>query len=154
MNARYLLALGIALTASACDWPQAGTGGLAERQPAPTPAIEQANNTLERLSVAGGDRYAAADMFEARTLLTRARRQYAGGLTTGADADMARLNVAIGRIETRLSGPPPVAAAVATSSKAATSTATSSIAAPVVTIYADKPPAANRATGAPVPLLR
>lgn len=154
MNARCLLMFAFALTASACDWPQAGTGGLAERQGAPTPAIEQANTTLDRLSAAGGDRYAAADMVEARTLLTRARRQYAGGLTTGADADMARLNVAIERIETRLSAPPPVAAAMATSSKAATSTATSSIAAPVVTIYADKPPAATRAVGAPVPLLR
>ncbi len=158
MNARYLLAFGLALAASACDWPQAGTGGLAERQRAPTPAIEQASTTLDRLSAAGGDRYAAADMFDARTLLTRARRQYAGGLTTGADADMARLNVTIERIETRLSAPPPVAAAVATSSTAATSTATStatsSIAAPVVTIYADKPPAGARAAGAPVPLLR
>lgn len=154
MKARYLLAFGLALAASACDWPQAGTGGLAERQSAPTPATEQANNTLDRLSAAGGDRYAAADMVEARTLLTRARRQYAGGLTTGADADMARLNVTIERIETRLSAPPTVAAAAATSSKAAASTATSSIAAPVVTIYADKPPAATRAVGAPVPLLR
>ena len=44
MNARGLsrcvLAFGLALSASACDWPQAGTGGLAERQPALTPAIE------------------------------------------------------------------------------------------------------------------
>ena len=93
-------------------------------------------------------------MVDARTLLTRARREYAGGLTTAADADMARLNVAIERIESRLNAPPPVAAAVATSSAAATSTATSSIAAPVVTTYADKPPAAARAAGAPVPLLR
>ena len=154
MNARYLLAFGLALAASACDWPQAGTGGLAERQRAPTPAIEQASTALDRLSAAGGDRYAAADMVDARTLLTRARRQYAGGLMIAADADMARLNVAIERIETRLNAPPPVAAAVATSSTAATSTVTSSIAAPVVTTYADKPPAAARATGAPVPLLR
>ena len=139
---------------SACDWPQAGTGGLAERQRAPTPAIEHASTTLDRLSAAGGDRYAAADMFDARTLLTRARRQYAGGLTIAADADMARLNVTIERIETRLSAPPPVAAAVATSSMAATPAATSSIATPVVTVYADKPPAATRAAGAPVPLLR
>jgi hypothetical protein len=158
VNARYLLALGLALTASACDWPQAGTGGLAERQRAPTPAIEQASSALDRLSAAGGDRYAAADMVDARTLLTRARRQYAGGLTIAADADMARLNVTIERIETRLNAPPPVAAAVATSSTAATSmgtsTATSTIAAPVVTTYAVKPPAAAGATGAPVPLLR
>ena len=158
MNARglsrCLLAFGLALSASACDWPQAGTGGLAERQPALTPAIEQASTALDRLSAAGGDRYAAADMVDARTLLTRARREYAGGLTTAADADMARLNVAIERIESRLNAPPPVAAAVATSSAAATSTATSSIAAPVVTTYADKPPAAARSVGAPVPLLR
>ena len=152
--ARYILALGLALSATACEWPQAGTGGLAERQRAQTPAIEQAGAALDRLSAAGGDRYAAADIMEARMLLTRVRREYVGGLTTAADADMARLNVAIERIETRLNAPPPVAAAVATSSTAATSTATSSIAAPVVTTYADKPPAAARSVGAPVPLLR
>ena len=159
MNARgvshYVLALGLALSAAACEWPQAGTGGLAERQPAQTPAIEQAGVTLDRLSAAGGDRYAAADMVDARMLLTRARREYAGGLMTAADTDLARLKVTIERIETRLGAPPPAAAAVATSSTAATtSTATSSIAAPVVTTYADKPPAASRAVGAPVPLLR
>lgn len=158
MNARgvsrYLLALGLALSATACEWPQAGTGGLAERQRAQTPAIEQAGATLDRLSAAGGDRYAAADMVDARMLLTRARREYTGGLLAAADTNLARLNVTIERIETRLNAPPPVAAAVATSSTAATSTATSSIAAPVVTTYADKPPAAARAVGAPVPLLR
>ena len=160
MNVRarllHLLSLGLTLSATACAWPQAGSGGLAERQRAQTPAIEQASATLDRLAAAGGDRFAAADMVDARLILTRARREYAGGMTVAADANMTRLGTAIDRIESRLSAPTPApaAATVLTTKAAAPIVNTTSVPAPVVTTYATRPPASAPAVAAPVPLLR
>ena len=113
------LAIGIALSAAACDWPSAGTGGLAERQNLSIPAVSAANARLDELSEAGGNKYAAADMVEARILLARIQRQYAGGLTTAADSDMTRLNASIDRIDRRLKAPQTAPRGVASSSPAA-----------------------------------
>ena len=107
-------AIGLALVASlgACNaWPEAGTGGLAERAVQANEAFEKASETLDRLTVEGGDRYAAADMVEARLLLTRARREQAGGLVDAATMDLERFKAMAERIELRLGarrGPTPL----------------------------------------------
>lgn len=107
-------AIALALVASlgACGgWPEAGTGGLAERTPYANASYEKASETLDRLTIDGGDRYAAADMVEARLLLNRARREQAGGLVDAANMDLERFKAAVDRIELRLGarrGPTPL----------------------------------------------
>lgn len=109
-------ALALALVASlgACGgWPEAGTGGLAERAAYANASHEKASETLDRLTIEGGDRYAAADMVEARLLLNRARREQAGGLVDAANMDLERFKAAVDRIELRLGarrGPTPLQA--------------------------------------------
>ena len=105
------IALALAASLGACGWPEAGTGGLAERSAHANAAYEKAAETLDRLTVEGGDRYAAADMVEARLLLTRARREQAGGLVDAANMDLERFKAAVDRIELRLGarrGPTPL----------------------------------------------
>jgi hypothetical protein len=114
-----VLAVGAVLSTSACDWPVEGAGGLAERQNSSIPAVEEAHARLDRLSEAGGEKYAAADMVEARVLLARVQRQYVGGLTTAADSDMTRLNATLDQIDERLKAPPTLPRGVSTSSTAA-----------------------------------
>ncbi len=107
------LALAMASTVGACGaaWPEAGTGGLAERQAVGGATFDQAGETLDRLTAEGGDRYAAADMVEARLLLTRARREQAGGLIDAATMDLERFKATVDKIELRLAarrGPTPL----------------------------------------------
>ena len=109
------IALALVATLGACGspWPQAGTGGLAERSAMANESYEKAAETLDRLTVEGADRYAAADMVEARLLLTRARREQAGGLVEAATMDLGRFNATVDRIELRLGarrGPTPLQA--------------------------------------------
>ena len=107
------IALALAASLGACGWPEAGTGGLAERSAHANAAYEKATETLDRLTVEGGDRYAAADMVEARLLLTRARREQAGGLVEAAAMDLGRFNATVDRIELRIGarrGPTPLQA--------------------------------------------
>ena len=103
---RSLAGLALMLTAAACSWPEPGTGGAAERDPVSTPSLDAASASIDRLSVAGGEKYAAADMVEARLLLVRAKREQAGGLPSEASSDLARLQATIERIEMRLGRPP------------------------------------------------
>jgi hypothetical protein len=100
------LALATGVTGCATPWPEGGSGGLAERDSASTPSLDAASASLDRLSVAGGEKYAAADMVEARLLLVRAKREQAGGLPSEASSDLARLQATIERIEMRLGRPP------------------------------------------------
>ena len=107
------LALAMAFTVGACDapWPEAGTGGLAERHSQGGVTFDGAGETLDRLTGEGGDRYAAADMVEARLLLNRARREKAGGLGDAATMDIERFKATVERIEIRLGarrGPTPL----------------------------------------------
>lgn len=110
MNAAEFLprfaALALALSAAACEWPSAGAGGMAERGRPVTPAIEQAVATLDRLKSEGADKYAAADLVEARLLLNRVEREYAGGLKAAAESDLIRLNMTFEKIEQRLAAAP------------------------------------------------
>ncbi|MFO1161054.1 MAG: hypothetical protein U1E60_19590 [Reyranellaceae bacterium] len=111
-RAAALSAVALALATTACGWPEVGTGGMAERQGESTPPLDEASVTLDRLTVAGADRYAAADTMEARLLLMRARREHAGGLASEASNDLARLNAMLERIEMKLGGQRSSAAAM------------------------------------------
>lgn len=102
-----LAVLALALSVAACGWPSEGAGGLAERGQPATPAIEEASATLEKLESRGADRFAAADLAEARLILARASREQAGGLTVAAEQDMVRLKASLERIEMRLAAAPP-----------------------------------------------
>ena len=105
-----LAAIGVALCTTACEWPATGTGGLAERGRPADPALEQASATIERMKQSGAEKYAAADLVDARLLLTRAERESAGGLQAAAEGDLVRLNVLFERIEQRLAASGPQAA--------------------------------------------
>lgn len=112
--ASVVLALAVLLGACGGPWPEAGTGGLAERHVVSDAAFDQASETLDRLTAEGGERYAAADMVEARLLLTRARREKAGGLAEAAAMDLERFKATVERIEIRLGarrGPTPLQSA-------------------------------------------
>ena len=107
------VALSLVASLGACGspWPQPGTGGLAERSAYANESYEKAAETIDRLTLEGGDRYAASDMVEARLLLTRARREQAGGLVDAATMDLERLKATTDRIELRLGarrGPTPL----------------------------------------------
>jgi hypothetical protein len=105
------IALALAASLGACGWPEPGGGGLAERQASPDARYDRAHETLDRLTAEGGDRYAAADMIEARLLLNRARREQVGGLGEAANLDLERFKSTIDRIEIRLGarrGPTPL----------------------------------------------
>lgn len=101
-----LAALALVLAAAACEWPSAGAGGMAERGRPASPAVEQAVATLDRLKAQGADRFAAADLVEARLLLNRVEREYAGGLKAAAESDLIRLNMTFEKIEQRLATAP------------------------------------------------
>lgn len=106
-RARTLLAAAaLALTVGACGWPSSGTGGMAERGRPATPAVEQASATIERMKQSGAEKYAPADLIEARLVLTRAERELAGGLSVAAESDLVRLNVILERIDQRLAAGP------------------------------------------------
>ncbi|MFO1081039.1 MAG: hypothetical protein U1E23_10485 [Reyranellaceae bacterium] len=105
-TAGILIAFALSTGVAGCGWPESGAGGLAERDSVSTPSIDAASASLDRLSVAGGEKYAAADMVEARLLLVRAKREQVGGLPSAASSDLARLQATIERIEIRLSRPP------------------------------------------------
>lgn len=98
------------MSVTACGWPSEGTGGLAERGKA-EPAFAEAIATLDSLEARGADRFAAGDLAEARLILTRARREQAGGLSAAAEQDMVRLKASFERIETRLGAAPPTSLA-------------------------------------------
>lgn len=62
-------------------WPEYGTGGLAERQETSSPEVIELEGRYQALVDAGGMRVAAGRMIETNLLLTRARREFAAGMT-------------------------------------------------------------------------
>lgn len=92
-----------ALGSSACTpWPRHGTGGLAEQYPTASPRIVALEYRFAELVKLGGDRFMPAMMDEVRGLLTRARREFAGGLLRDADHTMHEAERYMAEVEFRL----------------------------------------------------
>jgi hypothetical protein len=105
-----LLALLCAGSLSGCallkaePWPKAGGGGFAEWTPIADERANSLNERLETLRERNASVYAASDLVEAETLMTRVRREVAGELTVDADGDMDVLDQKLTSIENRLKG--------------------------------------------------
>jgi hypothetical protein len=105
-----LLALLCAGSLSGCallkaePWPKAGGGGFAEWTPIADERANALNERLETLRERNATVYAASDLVEAETLMTRVRREVAGELTVDAYTDMDALDEKIALIERRLNG--------------------------------------------------
>jgi hypothetical protein len=97
-----MIAAGLLAIAGCTQWPKEGTGGMGEFQPIENERAAELDYKIQRLAALGGDRYAASDMVEARTMLIRVRRALLGGLQEDAEQDMDRIDVTIRVIQKRL----------------------------------------------------
>jgi hypothetical protein len=99
----------MALTLGGClgigavtEWPDEGTGGLAERRPTTYQSLADLEYRMWQLESAGAREYAASDFAEAELLLIRIRREVAAGLEMDADTHISLLEHRFDVIERRL----------------------------------------------------
>ena len=80
-------------------WPGLATGGLAERHQSDWRALLDLEARYDAVQLAGADRFAAGAMVEARLLLTRAQREYEGGLLEDSNHTLTQADSLIASIE-------------------------------------------------------
>jgi hypothetical protein len=95
---KFALALICCAATSGCvtnfeSWPSAGTGGFAEWEQMSNPRVEALDAQLRQARLNGAETFAAGAYADAELLLTRCRRELAGGLQIDADADLDRLQI-------------------------------------------------------------
>jgi hypothetical protein len=84
------------------DWPDSGTGGLAERRPTTYQSLADLEYRMWQLEAAGAREFAAGDFAEAELLMIRIRREVAAGLNMDADTHISLLEHRFDVIERRL----------------------------------------------------
>lgn len=93
--------LPLALAGCMTAWPQAGTGGMAERGAVVSQPIAAHKGALDRLYGAGGRSLAAAEVELSEVLLIKAQRLEAAGLCEDANVALAEMRVELRRGEGR-----------------------------------------------------
>jgi hypothetical protein len=98
-----IIALGLPGCAlvTAENWPDQGSGGLAEYVASDDPQIHSIRARIDALRASGASFYAAADFENAEVLFARVQRELAGGLYIDGDANLARLQTLLASIERR-----------------------------------------------------
>lgn len=102
------LALGGCEASTFTPWPDAGTGGLAERRPSTDARIDNLSDQLVSLIARNARYYAAADTADAERLLIQLRRESEGGFGEDAEIDIARFRQKLALIERQLPRRSPV----------------------------------------------
>ena len=104
-NWRVVLAMFVATAGlEACTpWPGPATGGLAERRQTDWRPLLNLEARYNAVQLAGADRFAAGAMVEARLLLTRAQREYEGGLLEDSNLTLTQAERLIALIEDDMS---------------------------------------------------
>lgn len=87
------------LPGGCAPWPGEATGGLAERHPTDWSAGTAMEERFVALLKAGADARMPARMLDARDLMIRARREYAGGLVKDAERTLGAVDVMLSSIE-------------------------------------------------------
>jgi hypothetical protein len=111
MMRKSAICLALCLTLSGCfydegPYPEVGQGGFAEWQAIENPRARALQDRLEAAQRRGAERYAAAAFADASLLLTRCRRELAGGLMIDARTDLDRLERQIAAMEAALERAP------------------------------------------------
>jgi hypothetical protein len=84
------------------EWPDEGTGGLAERRPTTYQSLADLEYRMWQLESSGAREFAASDFAEAELLLIRVRREVAAGLEMDADTHISLLEHRFDVIERRI----------------------------------------------------
>ena len=84
-------------------WPGPATGGFAERHPTDWPPLIALEHRYNGAVQAGAERWTAGPIVDARLLLTRAQREYEGGLIEDADLTLSKADGLLTFIERELS---------------------------------------------------
>ena len=90
------------LLAGCATWPEAGTGGYAERRPVADADLNALASRYEHLRQNGADRWAAGLSDETRVLFIRAQRNHAAGLLDDFAEDRWRIAHLLDAIELHL----------------------------------------------------
>ncbi|MCZ8183943.1 MAG: hypothetical protein O9322_13295 [Beijerinckiaceae bacterium] len=102
-----ILVLVASLAGGCATWPEAGTGGFAERRAVEDPGLQGLTTRYESLRHRGAERWAAGLADEARLLLIRAQRNHQAGLIDDLADDRLRLARVLDAIEPHLPSPKP-----------------------------------------------